>query len=168
MVRFAIDRLAVLTIRACGLLGRLAGVVLGAGFLWWVAAHVGPQTGMAIVHVTESDVVVDVGGNTFRVGDDYVGPLVCELPAGEHRLTMTRGTSILYTEVFTIRGGEEWILTAWDPSTRRGPIESPGTLSARPRLAASPERESASGTEGGLPVGFPAPSPSSRPSRPGF
>lgn len=167
MIRFATDRLAVLTIRTRGLLGKLTGVVLGAGFLWWVAAHVGPQTGRAIVHVTESDVVVDVGGNTFRVGDDYVGPLVCELPAGEHRLTMTRGTSILYTEVFTIRGGEEWILTAWDPS-RRGPIENPGTLSARPRLAASAERESASGAEDGLPVGSPASSLSSKPPRSGF
>src|SRR5262245_1319181 len=89
------------------LLGRLGGSVLGGAVRWWVAAHAAPQTGTVTVHVVESDVVVSVGGRTFHVGKDHYVPIDCELPAGEHRLTMTRGSAELYAETFLLRRGED-------------------------------------------------------------
>lgn len=98
------------------LLNHAGRFLLGVGALWWVVMHAGPRTGTAIVHVTEPRVVVSVGGTTFVVGQEAPTALVCDLPAGEHRLIVKRGETVLYAETFRIRGGEERILAACAPS----------------------------------------------------
>jgi hypothetical protein len=115
MILGTIFRLPGSRLMAGTILGKLGGCLLGGALLSLVAMLSGPRTGTAIVHVTEPGVVVSVGGQTFHVGDDPYTPLVCDLPAGEHRLTMTRGAALLYGETFSLRGGEERILTAWRP-----------------------------------------------------
>jgi hypothetical protein len=135
---------------AGAVLGKLGGCLFGGAALWWVASHAGPQTGTAVVHVVEPDVVVSVGGRAFRVGDDPYTPVVCALPAGEHRLTMTRGEAVLYTETFSLQRGEERVLTAWRPPPegagpgrkRHGPgaRSTPSSVSAAPPRGLDPPR----------------------------
>ena len=91
----------------------MAASLLGGATCWYVAAHSGPKTGTAIVHVTEVDVVVTLDSVSFLVDEWRNAPIVCELPAGEHRLTMTRGTTELHSELFTLEEGGEVVLTAW-------------------------------------------------------
>jgi hypothetical protein len=99
------------------LLAQLAALPLGGGVLFWVAQHSGPSTATVVVHVTETDVVVNLDSQTFRV-DEYTGiPIVCELPAGKHRLTMTHGEDVVHDEIFALEGGEDRILTAWHSLT---------------------------------------------------
>ena len=90
-----------------------SGGLIGGAALWWVATNLEPTTGTAIVHVTESDVLVQVGGFSYQISEPTFTPLVCQLPAGEHRLVMTGGSAELHVEEFTLRGGEEVVLTAW-------------------------------------------------------
>jgi hypothetical protein len=99
-------------------LGMACGYLFGGATLVWVATHVGPRSGTAIVHVTEADVVVAVGGTMLRVAERPYTPFVLEIPAGEHRLVMSRGASVLYDEPFTMRGGDEVVLTAYAPRPR--------------------------------------------------
>jgi hypothetical protein len=91
----------------------LTACLLGGATLWWVAVSAGPTTGTAIVHVREIDVDVQVGGVTYHIVEETLTPIVCQLPAGEHRLVMTSGSTELHSETFSIRGGEDVILTAW-------------------------------------------------------
>jgi hypothetical protein len=100
-------------------MGLMAASLLGGATLWYVAEHSGPKTGTAVVHVTEANVVVIVGGVSFQVDEWRSAPLVCELPAGQHRLVMTRGGAELYSEAFSLEGGDEVVLTAW--SSASGP-----------------------------------------------
>ena len=94
-------------------LAYLTAWLCGAAALGWVALHAGPRTGTAIVHVTESDVVVNVGGRIFQVSAATELPLICDLPVGDHRLVMSRGDSVLHSDQFSIEGGEDRVLTAW-------------------------------------------------------
>ena len=95
------------------LLFNLAILPFGGLLLYGVARESGPKTATVVVHVTISDVVVRVGDHEFPI-EEYTGePIVCELPRGEHRLTMTQGDVILHEEVFHLDGGEDQILTAW-------------------------------------------------------
>lgn len=102
----------------------LVGILLGGAILGWVACHAGPPTGTAVVHVTEPNVEVAVGGHEFEIGATRShAPLVCELPAGEHRLTMTRDGEVLHSESFTMGRGGSRVLTAHAPPGReRTPI----------------------------------------------
>ena len=89
--------------------------------LGWIVEHAGPPSGRAVVHVTESDVTVQVGGNTYEFAERPLEPIVCELRPGKHELTMTRDGRVLYEQTFRIRRGESVVLTAWDPERlRRG------------------------------------------------
>lgn len=97
------------------ILAHLGGWICGGVVLCWVASQAGPRTGTAVVHVTEPNVAVNIGGQMFQVGETIHMPLICDLPAGAHRLTMTRGTTVLYAENFSIEGGEEHVLTTWKP-----------------------------------------------------
>lgn len=97
--------------------------LLGGAALWWVAAHAGPQTGTVVIHVNEPQVVIGVDAMTFPVEHGLLRPLVCDLPAGEHRLTMRRGGTVLYEEGFSLEGGEHRVLVAWAqraPGAARG------------------------------------------------
>jgi hypothetical protein len=93
--------------------GHIVGWLCGGVMLSWVASQAGPRTGTAIVHVTEPHVAVSVDGLTFHVGELVHVPLVCDLAAGEHRITMTRGAEVLYAANFSIEGGEDLVLTTW-------------------------------------------------------
>ena len=92
----------------------LAALLLGGATLWWIVEQVGPPGGTAIVHVIEPDVEVIVGGKSFFEDRPYA-VIECPLRAGRHLLLMKRGDRILYEEWFTIRRGEEVILTAYCP-----------------------------------------------------
>jgi hypothetical protein len=88
--------------------------------LWWVAAQSGSQQGSVVIHVTEPNVTVSLDDRVFRIGANHYNPIACELPAGEHLLRMTRGRSLLYAESFTLRKGEDRVLTAWQPPPANG------------------------------------------------
>ena len=91
----------------------LSAGVLGLAILGWIIEQSGPR-GTAIVHVIEPDVEVIVGGRSF-FEDRPFAVIECPLPAGRHVLRMKRGDRILYEEWFTIRRGEDVILTAYCP-----------------------------------------------------
>src|SRR5262245_14441684 len=87
----------------------LTGTILG-----FVAAHSGPQECEAVIHVTEADVEVSLDSLSFRVDSWTDEPILCSLRGGRHVLRMTRGDRTLYEESFTVRAGEDVVLTAWD------------------------------------------------------
>ncbi|MHC5541835.1 hypothetical protein ACYOEI_26755 [Singulisphaera rosea] len=87
--------------------------VLAGTMLWWIAAQVGPSSATVTVHVTDPNVTVEVGDVTFKVGSNTYTPFVCELPNGEHRITMRRGNKVLYTDSFKVEDGEDRVLTTW-------------------------------------------------------
>jgi hypothetical protein len=104
------------------ILEHLAGSLLGLGILGWAAVHSGPTRGEVVVHVTEPDVEVEVGGRTFRIEDRRHAPIVCELTPGWHDLVMRRRGRVLHEESFELRAGMSVVLTAWDPNRdRAGP-----------------------------------------------
>ncbi|WP_422929461.1 hypothetical protein [Singulisphaera sp. PoT] len=102
------------------LTGGAIGSMVAILWLWWVVAHVGPQTGNVLIHVTEPGVALNLDGKVSYLADVTDTPIAFDLPAGDHRLTMYRGEEILYTEAFRLARGEERILTAW-----RQPIPGP-------------------------------------------
>jgi hypothetical protein len=87
--------------------------LLGGAVLWWVVGQSGPEKSTVLVHVTEPDVEVSVGGQTFLIEDREYAPIECQLRAGRHSLCMKRGDRVLYSEWFTVRRGEDVILTAY-------------------------------------------------------
>ena len=94
---------------------RLVGsLLLGGVVLWQVVEHCGPTTGRAIVHVTKVHVDVTVDEDTYPVESIWITPIVCELSPGRHTVRTLQEGRILYEEQFTLKPGEEIILTAWD------------------------------------------------------
>jgi hypothetical protein len=96
-------------------LKRLAWALVASAILAWVAAHSAPGRAEVVVHVSEANVEVSLGGRTFRIEERRFDPIVCELPAGCHVLVMTRHGRILYQEFFDVRPGQSLVLTAWNP-----------------------------------------------------
>lgn len=99
-------------------LATLGWLIEMAGHEGKVAIH-GSDPDLIVVHVTEPDVEVVVGGRTYRIEGWVYEPIVCNLPDGEHELIMTRDGVLLYKETFTVRPGENLVLTAWDPNRTR-------------------------------------------------
>ena len=95
--------------------------MLGLAVLSFVADQSGSKTGEAVVHVTETDVDLTIGGNSYRISTRRDPPIVCLLPAGQHELIMKRGSRILQKEWFTLEGGDSVVLTAWDPERFQEP-----------------------------------------------
>ena len=95
------------------LLGGLCGALLGGALLSMVAAQDRSGTATVVVHVTEPDVVVTLGGASFSVDGVTYTPFVRDLPAGRHRLTMRRRGALIHAEEFSVKDGEEKVLTAW-------------------------------------------------------
>jgi hypothetical protein len=102
--------------------------ILGLAALGWVLEMAGNEGKVAVhesepdvvvVHVTEPDVQVVVGCWTYRIEGWASEPIVCRLPDGHHDLIMTRDGELLYKEAFTVRTGENVVLTAWDPHRTR-------------------------------------------------
>jgi hypothetical protein len=93
----------------------MGALLLGGATLWWIVEQVGPTQGTVLVHVTEPDVEVSVGGQDFSIEERRYDPIDCRLHAGRYLLRMKRGDLILYEEWFTVHRGEELILTASCP-----------------------------------------------------
>src|SRR5262249_55186879 len=93
----------------------VGALLLGGTTLWWIVEQIGPIDGTVLVHVTEPDVKVTLGGQAFWVEERRYAPIECRLRAGRYLLRMERADRILYEEWFTIHGGEEVILTAHCP-----------------------------------------------------
>jgi hypothetical protein len=120
------------------LLRGLGSCVLAGVALTWVASHAGSREGVALVHVTEPDVVVIVGDSVYEIAGCRYTPLRCTLPAGRHELRMYRDGELLHSEGFRLRGGEERVLTAWRsedaPVAVQGRDGSEATAGRRARL----------------------------------
>lgn len=87
-----------MTLRARAV-GRLAiygmGLLGGIGMMGVAAGRVGIVREPVTVQVMEADVQVVVGGAVFDVQGRPDDPLLCYLPPGTHRLSMTRRTEVL-------------------------------------------------------------------------
>jgi hypothetical protein len=84
--------------------------------------------GEVVVHVTEPNVEVVVGGRAYRFEGRPGDPIVCSLRRGQHELIMRRGGRILYKERFTVRPGENVVLAVVDPlRMRAGQDSAPGS-----------------------------------------
>jgi len=94
----------------------IGALALGAAMLGFVADRAGPQECQAVIHVTEVDVDVWVDGWPYRVDSWRQSPILCSLRPGRHELHMSRGDQTLYEETFTLRRGDDVVLTAWDPA----------------------------------------------------
>jgi hypothetical protein len=79
-----------------------------------VAEHCFPSTGRAIIHVSTPHVDVMVDEVTYPVESLGTTPIVCELRPGHHMVRMLQNGRTLYEEPFTLKPGEELILSAWD------------------------------------------------------
>jgi hypothetical protein len=88
---------------------------LGGAILWQVVVHIGPQHGVAYVHVTTPNVDVMVDDVQYHIETMWESPIVCELSSGHHKLRMSRSGRIVYEEGFTLGIGQEIVLTAWEP-----------------------------------------------------
>jgi hypothetical protein len=97
------------------LLKGVGALVLGGSTLWWVIDEAGPADSTVLVHVTEVDVEVAVGDQTFPITGRAWAPIECRLRPGRHLLRMTRDDRVLYEEWFTVLRGEDVILTAYCP-----------------------------------------------------
>jgi hypothetical protein len=101
------------------LAGRLirgvGALLFGGTTLWWIVEQVGPIDGTVLVHVTEPDVEVTVGGQDFSIEGRRYAPLECRLRAGRYLLRMKRCDRILYEEWFTVHRGEDVVLSAHCP-----------------------------------------------------
>jgi hypothetical protein len=101
---------------ACAIGKPIGAVLLGGVILWRVAAHVGPVTGTAVVHVSTAPVEVGVDDDVYRVPTLYLSPVVCELKPGRHTVRMMRDGRVLYREEIRILAGEDLVLAVWDQS----------------------------------------------------
>jgi hypothetical protein len=86
------------------LVARLAkiggGGLLSCVILGWIVGQVGPPHGEAVVHITEPNVEVTIGGNVYHIESRRYDPIVCRLPIGRHSLIMSRDGNVLHKESF--------------------------------------------------------------------
>ena len=70
-------------------LGKAIGAFgLGGLILWQVVIHIGPQHGIAYVHVPKPNVDVMVDDEQYHIETIWETPIVCELSPGPHVLRM--------------------------------------------------------------------------------
>jgi hypothetical protein len=93
---------------------------LGGLILWQVVIHIGPQYGVAYIHVPTPNVDVTVDDEKYHIETIWETPIVCELSPGPHVLRMSRSGRVVYEENFSLGVGQEVVLTAWEP-----PSETP-------------------------------------------
>ncbi|MEW4570019.1 hypothetical protein AB1L88_19310 [Tautonia sp. JC769] len=96
-----------------------AGTVMGLTMLTWIANRAGSSTEV-VIHVTEANVEIHVGGHSFRIDERSYEPILLHLHPGPYELVMTRSGRVVSREAFEVRSGEACVLTAYDPE-RRGP-----------------------------------------------
>jgi hypothetical protein len=107
----AIRSVVFATTKAMGTLG------LGGVILWQVAAHSGPQTGAACVHVSAPNTEVIVDGLAHHVETLWNSPIVVELRPGRHKLSVFHEGQVIDEREFTLGVGEEIVLVAGDRPT---------------------------------------------------
>ena len=98
---------------------------LGGVILWQVAVHIGPQNGVAYVHVSTPNVDVMIDDAAYHIETLWETPIVCELSPGPHMLRMSRSGRTIHEEKFSLGIGQEIVLTAWEPPSE---IPPPATL----------------------------------------
>ena len=91
----------------------VAGLVSGFVVLGFVVQGAGPATGVVVIHVTERDVDISVGGVTRHVEESLGVPLILELPRGRQTLVMSRRGVVLQREDFVVKGDDSVVVTAW-------------------------------------------------------
>jgi hypothetical protein len=91
---------------------------LGGVILWQVAVHIGPQNGVAYVHVSTPNVDVMVDDVAYHIETLWETPIVCELRPGHHVLRMCRSGRSLYEQEFSLGIGQEIVLVAWEPPSK--------------------------------------------------
>jgi hypothetical protein len=101
------------------ILKHLAGGLLGLSILTLAAVHSGPTHGEVVVHVTEPDVDVSLGGRTFHIEERRFDPIVCQLLPGWHELVLKRRGLVLDHQSFKVQRGQSLVLTAGDPNRDR-------------------------------------------------
>jgi hypothetical protein len=116
----------------------IVGLALGSLVLWQVAIHSGPPNGIAYIHVQEPGVELLVDDLEYHVESLQDTPITCELPPGKHVLRMERNGKTLFTEEFTLRSGDEVVLTAWECSLKTASRPMPPDRRSRHQ---SPSRE---------------------------
>jgi hypothetical protein len=92
----------------------IGALLLGGATLSWVVDQVSEIESCLAVHVTEPEVEVIVGDQSF-FNDRPFGVIECRLRSGRHLLRMRRGDRILYEEWFTAHSGENVVLVAHGP-----------------------------------------------------
>jgi hypothetical protein len=121
----------------------IGGLALGSVVLWQVAIHSGPPNGIAYVHVSAPGVELLVDDLGYQVESLQDSPITCELRPGKHSLRMEQNGKILFTDEFTLRSGDEVVLTAWDRSQNTASRPMPREHGSGHQ---SPSREIARGT----------------------
>lgn len=104
----------------------VGGAMLGVAAVFLIAGQAKPD-GVAVVHVTEADVEVTVGGLRYRIEGRVYDPIVCELPPGRHELVVSRNGRDLARESFEMERGESIVLTMWDPARRGEELDPEGS-----------------------------------------
>ena len=89
---------------------------LGGLILWQVVIHIGPQYGIAYVHVSTPNVDVMVDDERYHIESLWETPIVCELSPGSHVLRMYRSGRLVYEENFSLGVGQDIVLMAWERS----------------------------------------------------
>jgi hypothetical protein len=121
----------------------IGGLALGPIVLWQVAIHSGPPNGIAYIHVSAPGVELLVDDLGYHVESLEDSPITCELRPGNHVLRMEQNGKTLFTEEFTLRSGDEVVLTAWDRSKKTASRPMPSDRGSRYQ---SPSREIVRGT----------------------
>jgi hypothetical protein len=96
------------------LLKRLAAVCFALVVFWHVAHQDPPQRGKAIVHVSQSDVMVLVDQKEHHVPTDGVSPVVCQLEPGNHWAQVWRRGVLLGQVRFTVEAGKDVMIPPFD------------------------------------------------------
>jgi hypothetical protein len=99
----------------------VTAVLLGGSALCSILGQLLPGAATIIVHVNEPRVVVAVDDQSSPVEEARGRPLEFRVPAGAHRLRMTRHNLLLQEKAFTVDWGERLVLTAQVPPARRVP-----------------------------------------------
>jgi hypothetical protein len=120
------------------LLKRLGAVCLAFVIIWHVTQHAAPRLGKAIVHVSQSDVVVIVDQRDYSVRTFAESPVICELEPGDHTVQVWRRGVLLGEEHFTVESGKETVVAPFDrPHSDTHAATDPTVPTAQPNSGPS-------------------------------
>ncbi|MFO0892853.1 MAG: hypothetical protein U0790_27400 [Isosphaeraceae bacterium] len=108
---------------AARLLVRVGILLAGTFVLFWVANRSGPDESELVVHVSEPDVELSIGEETYTIKGRALQPIVRILPPGSYSVVVRRGPRELFRQAFDLRPGGHVVCTAWDQGS--APEKSP-------------------------------------------